>query len=266
MKHLFSVWGAVSKELERKYICLFLDCDGTLAPIADTPAQAVIPQKTKEALASLSRLEGLRLAIISGRLLADIKTIIGLDGIIYVGNHGLEIDGPGVTSQWKIVPSYKDILADIKARLTRECASMPGVFIEDKRLALCLHYRMSNMDEENTRAVFNKIADPYRSSGKIAVMYGKKIIEVRPSTGWDKGKVVRWLLDRERLLVKDENIIAVYVGDDRTDEDAFKALGESEISVMVGNVPALSAKYYVDDTDEVYKFLTMILEARKRLI
>lgn len=264
MKHLFSAWDDVKKKLETRDIYLFLDCDGTLAPIADKPDKASVPQEAKEALASLSRLDGLRIAIISGRSLTDIKTIIGLDGIIYVGNHGLEIDGPGVTSQWKMPPGYKDNLSAIKARLTSECGAMPGVFVEDKGPSLCLHYRMANTKEEDIKAVFHRIADPYKASGKIAVMYGKKVIEVRPAAGWDKGKVVRWLLDRERLLFRDKDIVAVYAGDDRTDEEAFKALGDSEISIVVGSAPASSAKYYVDDTDEVCKFLIMILKMRSK--
>jgi len=266
MEHLFSVWYDIKKELERRYIYLFLDCDGTLAPVADTPGQAVIPQKTKEALASLSRLDRLRLAIISGRSLADIKTVVGLDGITYIGNHGLEIDGPDAVCRWKMPSGYKDDLSEIKARLTGEFTAMPGVFVEDKGLSLCLHYRMASAGEEEIKSIFRGITDLYKPAGKIAIMYGKKVAEVRPAMGWDKGKIVKWLLAREHLLLRDEDIIAVYAGDDRTDEDAFKALGESEISVVVGNAPGSSAKYYVDNTDEVYRFLTMILEARKRSI
>ena len=162
MKHLFSVWDRIKKKLETGYVCLFLDCDGTLAPIADTPDKARIPRKTKETLIGLSHSAKLRLAVISGRSLSDIKAVVGLDGIIYVGNHGLEIDEPGVTSQWKIVPGYKDSLAEIKARLTGKCAAMPGVFVEDKGLSLCLHYRMAGIEEGKIKAVFRRITDPYK--------------------------------------------------------------------------------------------------------
>lgn len=262
MKHLFSEWDSIKKEIETRYVYLFLDCDGTLAPIADTPDKASIPQKTKESLTALSRLENLRLAIISGRSLTDIKTIVGLTRIIYVGNHGLEVEDEGVTSRWKVSPSYKKDLEDIKARLIHEYDAMPGIFVEDKDLSLSLHYRMAGIDEVKVRAIFHKVVDPYKASGKIAVMHGKKVSEIRPAMGWDKGKIVKWLLARERLAVMDENIIAVYVGDDQTDEKAFKALEDNGISVMVGKILSSSAKYYVDDTDEVYKLLTMILKAR----
>ncbi len=250
---------SIKKELKNRYIYLFLDCDGTLAPISDTPARARIPQQTKEVLISLSRLEKLKLAIISGRSLSDIKAIVGLDGIIYAGNHGLEIEGAGITSEWKIDPSYKDNLAEIKAQLTKECIAIPGVLLEDKGLSLCLHYRMASADEGKISVIFHRVTDPYKISGKISIMHGKKVIEIRPAIGWDKGKIVKWLLARERLLAQDRNYIAIYVGDDETDEKAFKALGDNEISVMVGNVPTSSAKYYVNDTDQVYQLLTMIL-------
>ncbi len=262
MEHLFQAWGGIEKGLRTAYLFLFLDCDGTLAPIADTPDKARIPQKTKEALIALSRCAKLRLAIISGRSLSDIKAVVGLDGVIYAGSHGLEAEGPGVSHQWKIDQSAKDILARIRTRLTDECAALPGVFVEDKGLSLCLHYRMADIDEEKIRAVFDRITGPYKESGKITVIYGKKAMEVKPSGGLDKGGIVRWLLARERSPAREENIMAMYIGDDRTDEDAFNVLGDGGISVMVGKDRPSSAKYYVDDTDQVHQLLTMILKAR----
>ncbi len=262
MKHLFSIWDNIKKELETRYSYLFLDCDGTLAPIVDTPEQASVPQNMKEVLAALSRITQLKIAIISGRSLNNVKSMVGLDKIIYVGNHGLEIEGDNIASGWEPTSSYKNSLAEIKVLLESELAVASGAFVEDKGLSLSIHYRMSNIDEEMVKAIFRRVIEPYKTSGKIVIMYGKKVIEVRPATGWDKGKIVKWLLTRERLLAQNENIVAVYVGDDQTDEDAFMALGDSGISVMVGNVPISSAKYYVDDTNQVYQLLTMILQLR----
>ncbi|MCM8790227.1 MAG: trehalose-phosphatase [Candidatus Omnitrophica bacterium] len=263
MKHIFSVWNGIKNGLKGKNIYLFLDCDGTLAPIADTPDKASIPDKTKEVLGRLSRLGGLRLAIISGRSLSDIRSVVGLDGIIYVGNHGLEVEGEDITSEWKIIPSYKENLARIKTILAAEYAATPGVFIEDKGLSLCLHYRMADTDEDTIRDIFRRITGPFKEAGKIATMDGKKVIEVRPATGWGKGKIVKWLLARERMRTGDNDIFPIYVGDDTTDEEAFKALGDNGIAVMVGNVPASSARYYADNTDEVYQLLTMILKFKE---
>ncbi|MFH1189532.1 MAG: trehalose-phosphatase [Candidatus Omnitrophota bacterium] len=265
MKELFSLWdGVIKKALESRYIYLFLDCDGTLAPIAATPGRAAIPKRTRKALVAFSKSEKSRLAIISGRSLSDIKAFVGLDGIIYTGNHGLEIEGPGITSRWKMPGSYKDSLAEIREQLARGLGSMPGIMIEDKGLSLCLHYRMARAGEKKIIDLFRKVTGPYISAGKISVMHGKKSAEVRPATGWNKGKIVGWLLERERLRLGGEDIIAVYVGDDETDEDAFKTLSEGGITVRVGRSSDSSAKYYVDDTDDVYRFLKMILKTRSR--
>ena len=262
MKNILSYWDSIKKELEKKYIYLFLDCDGTLAPIANTPEEARIPKETKEALTSLSMLQKVKLAIISGRSLTDIKSLVGLSGIIYVGNHGLEIDGPNITSQWKATAAYKDDLAEIKTKLTKEFTVIPGVFVEDKGLSLCLHYRKADIDEEKVKGIFNRIIDPYVAAGKVSTMLGKKVIEIRPAIGLNKGKIVKWLLKRENLIGHNEGITAIYIGDDQTDETAFKVLGDSGISVMVGNLPSSLAKYYLDDTEQVYQFLTMILKMR----
>ena len=259
MKNILSYWNSIKKELEKKYRYLFLDCDGTLAPIANTPEEARIPKETKEALTSLSMLQKVKLAIISGRSLADIKSVVGLNGIIYVGNHGLEIDGPNITSQWKAAAAYKDDLAEIKTELAKEFTVIPDVSVEDKGLSLCLHYRKADIDEEKVKVIFNRIIDPYVAAGKVSTMLGKKVIEVRPAIGLNKGKIVKWLIKREHLITHDENIAAIYIGDDQTDEQAFKVLGDNDITIIVGNNPTSSAQYYVDDTEQVYQLLTMIL-------
>lgn len=262
MKHLFSIWDVISEKLRSRYIYLMLDCDGTLAPIADTPDLARIPEKIKEVLATLLKCDRLHIAIISGRSLKDLKAVVGLDRITYVGNHGLEVEGEDMSSEWRLPQSYKKSLIEMKDRLMGPLADIPGAFIEDKGLSLCLHYRMANISEDRVRAMFDRAVEPYVKSGQITIMRGKKIIEIRPAVGWDKGKIVKWLLTRQRLLVQDDAVMAVYAGDDLTDEAAFKALGDDDISILVGKDALSSARYQLDDVDQIHQFLVMLLKLR----
>lgn len=240
-----------------------MDCDGTLAPIVDTPCGAAIPQKVREALIVLLRMPWVKVAVISGRSLRDIKALIGVEGIIYAGNHGLEIEGPGISFKCATPPGYAKSLAEIRKRLADECAAMPGILLEDKGLTLGLHYRMADVSEADLKSVFHRVTSSYESSGVVKTAYGKKVFEVRPGVDWDKGSAVNWLIGRERSLAKGEGIAAVYIGDDRTDEDAFRALGKSGITVRVGQDPSSLAEYYLDDTEQVYQVLTMIIGLKK---
>lgn len=262
MKDLLTSWNSVKAGIRGHYLYLFLDCDGTLAPIAPTPEEARIPRKTIDALASLAKLKRQRIAIISGRPLAEIKSMIGLDGIIYVGNHGLEVDSPNITTRWKPSASYKNSLAEIKKVLEKEFASVRGVFVEDKDLSLCLHYRNAAIDEEKADAVFQKATENYQAAGKISVLKGKKVIEIRPALGFNKAKAVKWLLARERLTREDNGIVAMYIGDDESDEQAFKVLGRDDISVLVGKSADSHAAYFVNSTEDVYQVLIMLAGLR----
>ncbi|MCM8779455.1 MAG: trehalose-phosphatase [Candidatus Omnitrophica bacterium] len=257
MKYLFSCWDNLKKDIKNKNIFLFLDYDGTLTPIADTPDKAVISRKTKGILERLSRIPKFRLAIISGRALSDIKNLVGIEGIIYTGNHGLEIEGEKIKFRSPVFEYSKVIIRKIKNDLSKKISHFKGAFIEDKGLTLSLHYRL--MDKNNISSlknIFNDTIQPYLIEKKIRVTMGKKVLEVRPPLKWDKGKVVLWLLAKQRL--KDE-IFPIYLGDDVTDEDAFFALRGKGLTIFVGKPKRSYAQYYLRNTQEVLEFLERIL-------
>ncbi|MEW6680836.1 MAG: trehalose-phosphatase [bacterium] len=253
-KYLFDDWERLKKTLRSKSLFLFLDYDGTLTPIGETPDKAVISKERKSLLNKLSRSPHCRVAIISGRSLRDIKALIGLKNIIYVGNHGLEIKGLKI----KFSPHLKSIIRHIYEDLANKLSKIKGVLIEDKGLTISVHYRL--VDEKDIKEflnIFNEITNPYLACDKIKIDAGKKVYEIKPPVVWDKGKAVLWLLG-------ENNIFPIYIGDDVTDEDAFLALKDKGLTVFVGEKGVSSkAGYYLNNTEEVIEFIRRILELKK---
>ncbi len=265
MRYIFDDLRKIKKNLERRYLFLFLDYDGTLTSIAKTPNKAVISPETKRLLSLLSQKKNCRLAIISGRDLVDIKKRVGLKNIIYSGNHGFQIEGPKIKYELTVPLGYKKILQRIKLKLKEKISGIKGAFVEDKNLSLALHFRLADRKQwPSIKTIFHETIIVYLIKNEIKIKSGKKVLEVRPPLPWDKGKVVLWLLARQEALPKNQKIIPIYIGDDVTDEDAFKALKKRGLTIFVGNSDSSQAKYYVKDVKEVQDFLKCILDIRSK--
>ena len=195
------------REAPEKTALLF-DVDGTLAPIAPLPELARVPAETR---AELARLAGsyLLVACISGRAGEEAAALVGVDGIRYVGNHGLELDerAGGLAAQ---VAAFRDAVA------------LP---VEDKGLSLSYHYRGAE-DEDAARAELERVAERARDAG-LDPRWGRKVLEVRPAVSADKGTAVR------TLLASVEARRALYAGDDTTDLDAFRSLAAAGLENAV---------------------------------
>lgn len=262
MRYLFKHWQDLSGGLQKKRIILFLDYDGTLAPIVDSADKAVIPKETKRLLRSLSARA--KLAIISGRAMADLKKMVGVKGIIYSGNHGLEIESPQLKFSAPLSLSYKKLLLEIKTRLEKSLAGIKGVILEDKGLSLSLHYRLVPKNlVPLVQAVFHKLTITPAQESRIKIKPGKRVLEIRPPVEWDKGKVILWLLAREKFAAGQQPLLPIYAGDDTSDEDAFRALENKGITVFVGRPKKSSAQYYLHNSKEVAELLKRILFLKK---
>ena len=265
MKYLLDYWDKIEKNLSAKFILLFLDYDGTLTPIVERPEQAIMLSKTRGLLKELSKNLRCKISIISGRALQDVKKRVGLKNIIYVGNHGLEIDGPMIKFESPVSLRYKTILRRIKSDLDTKLSAIKGIFIEDKGLSLSVHYRLVERNQiAQIKTILQEatILDTLRD--KIRIKSGKEVFEIRPGADWDKGKVVLWLLARWKFSLKDEDIIPIYIGDDISDEDAFKVLKNKGLTIFVGSPNKdSSAQYYLKDTREVKEFLKEILTIKE---
>jgi trehalose-phosphatase len=258
MRYLLNDLDRIKQLLKDRRLFIFLDYDGTLAPIVEKPAYAVIPKQTKDLLRELSKSPRFRIAVISGRSLKDISRMVGLNDIIYGGNHGLELAGPGVRFNSPVSQKHRDILKKILRVLRNKLRSIKGVLIENKDLSLSIHYRrVNNKNIPLVKNIFCEATAFNLWRNEIRVRLGKKVFEVCPPVNWDKGKAVLWLLHNISFSEK-APVFPIYIGDDMTDEDAFKTLKDSGFTVFVGRPQKTYAQYYVNNTDEVLDFLKIL--------
>lgn len=213
-------------------IFLFLDYDGTLAPIAKRPERALLPKGTKAWLAKLRKLRGVRVAVISGRPVNQLVRMVGLSGLVYGGNHGSEIRGDDFEWALPRVKLYKPLFKQIGRHARAVLKSFRGALIEFKFYGLSLHYRLVNSaDLPRLERSFRKLIEPWIDSGVIRLIHGKKVWELKPNLEWDKGKAVLRLLGARSQAA---GVLAIFIGDDKTDEDAFRVLRRRGITFYVG--------------------------------
>ncbi|MDH5770285.1 MAG: trehalose-phosphatase [Candidatus Bathyarchaeota archaeon] len=244
---------------EADVLALFLDYDGTLVPFKDRPKEAVATEDVREILRALVRDPKCTVAIISGRTVKDLEKMLSVKGLSLAGLHGLEIrfsDGRSFT--WEKSKEAEAAIKEIKQKTIRELGYERGLYIEDKRLTLALHYRL--LPREKVKRVterFIEIAEDHLSKNDLEIMRGVEVLEVRPR-GWHKGKALGEFF--KRFLPTDRKILPLYVGDDLTDEDAFLYLKGWGITVRVLRDPnkPTAAKYRLLDTSEVLEFLSWI--------
>jgi len=260
--YLFDEWDRLKADFQGRDVSLFLDFDGTLSPIVPTPEEAVIPPENRELLEKLIKIPNCRVTVVSGRALLDVRARVGLKEIVYVGNHGFEIDGPGIHFVSLCSPDVRNTMEKIKAQLLREVAPVAGILIEDKGVTLSVHYRLVDPEDvPSVEQVLKKVCHLYERNKQVRVFGGKKVFEIRPPIVWDKGAAVTWLI-RQQKYEAGRQPVYVYIGDDVTDEDAFEALSEKGVTIVVSenNDRPSHADYYLRNPQEVTFFLKKILE------
>jgi alpha,alpha-trehalase len=237
---------------------VFLDYDGTLTPIVNDPAAALLSPEMRATVARLAR--DCPVAMISGRDLVDVKRLVGIEGIIYSGSHGCDIDGPAdLVGRQQRGTEFLPLLDEAEEELTQAVKGIGGAWVERKRFAIAVHYRLvAEVDVPRVTEAFDRVAAGYptlRRSG------GKKVHELRPDIGWDKGRVVLWLLDLLRERGRPAQV-PLYIGDDVTDEDAFRAIRGQGVTIRVGGPgEATEARYLLADPDEVRTLLDTLATA-----
>jgi len=264
MKDLLSCWDVVAARVKgAEHILLLIDYDGTLTPIVKKPELANLSPQMKECLQGMTESPRLTLGIISGRTLEDLQERVGINGIIYVGNHGLEIEGPGITYVNPVAKKTKPLLHSLWQDISKELADIKGAIIEDKGLTLSLHYRLVDESRvEELNRIFFEITKPLTASGRIKVSKGKKVYEVRPAVNWNKGKAIALIA---RNLSWEGEPLTIFLGDDITDYDGFRVVDNSGgISIYVGEEGTESvAQYLLCSPKGTYQFLNMLRETLK---
>ncbi len=251
------VWVRAWRESGR--IVLLLDFDGTLAPIVERPELAAMPAATRAALGRLMALPGVEVAVVSGRGLADVRERAAIPGIAYAGNHGMEIEGAGLHRMHPDAVAARPLIAEAARRIQPLLAAIPGAFLEDKGMTLSIHFRQSPPERH---AEVRAAVEAAVSGLDVRLTAGKMVLEVRPRVEWDKGKAVLFLLGQMR---PPSGTPILYLGDDRTDEDAFTALAGSGEGVLIGDPGAeTAARSYLRDPAEVGALFEKLVTQRHR--
>jgi trehalose 6-phosphate phosphatase len=248
------------REAER--VLLALDFDGTLSPIADRPEDAVVPHATAHRLAVLSQREDFSLVVLSGRSLPDLRIRLPVD-CTFAGNHGLEIEGPGVSFVHPDAASLRPLLQEACARIQDVVARIEGAWVENKGLSATVHYRQVAPDRRScVRVALENAMPPF--AGSFDVLPARKAWEIRPRVEWDKGAALRFLLSHGEGPAP----LVVCAGDDSGDEPMFDAVAGC-ISIRVGGEAATSARFFAASPAELTVFLGLLaadagLQARAR--
>jgi trehalose 6-phosphate phosphatase len=224
------------------------DIDGTLAPIVERPEQAAVPDGARAVLAELSGRFGI-VGCISGRRAEEARDLVGLDGIAYAGNHGLELLLPG-DSEPRLDPSLEgreDAASTWLRKLDTGALQAAGLRVEDKGPIQALHWRGAS-DERAAAARAREIAAEAGKAG-LEPRWGRKVLELRPAGGGGKDAAVGALIEEGDVAA------AIYGGDDRTDLDAFGRLralrdeGRLEAAVCVGVVSPEAPAELAEESD-----------------
>jgi trehalose 6-phosphate phosphatase len=248
--------AAVARRLRTaRHLTILLDYDGTLTRIRRRPTQATLSGEVRETLRAVARVNGVRVAIISGRALADLRRRVGIPGLDMAGNHGLEILRAGRRWTHPGADARELVLRRIRRKVRLSLRSMPRVLVEDKRLAFTVHFR--GLGAAQSREVRDRVGTVVREFGDYAEMVrGKKVVEIRPAVAWTKGDAVREIAGSGR------HGLVIVLGDDRTDEDAFREVLTSGIGIRVGRRRKTYARYHVLGVAAVRRFLKAVIDAR----
>jgi trehalose 6-phosphate phosphatase len=247
--------NALIAQLEAKAgrpAALLLDYDGTLTPIVDRPDQAFLHEGMRGLLRQLATV--CPLAIVSGRDVADVRRLVDIKDIIYVGSHGLDIEtAAGIYQPGE---PYRPAILRAAARLEQELAGLENAFVQPKRYAITVHTRL--VAPQQKPQVAEIVQRVLAQEPQLRYMGGKEMHELRPDLDWHKGTAINWLLERDLA-----GHPPVFIGDDVTDEDGFRAVAERGLGIRVGDAGISTlATRIVPDVAAVSHLLTRLLFER----
>ncbi|MGO9589314.1 MAG: trehalose-phosphatase [Candidatus Acidiferrales bacterium] len=244
----FDAWPEIIARLRRApRRAIFLDFDGTLVKIQRSPRVVRSSARVNHVLESLERNPNLSVAIVSGRRASDLRRLLPVRGLRYFGLHGGERDGRPV----KLRGASRLALARAKHEAQAQLGKLRGIWVEDKQVSFCVHYRnASEATGRNSGRILKKILAPWRKS--LHVLSGKKIWEVLPPEVLGKFAAVQ-----DVLAKMPRGTAAIYIGDDETDEGAFAVL-KNQVTVRVGAAGRTRARYFLPAPPDVLRFLSRL--------
>ncbi|WP_119071024.1 trehalose-phosphatase [Rubrobacter indicoceani] len=261
LPHAVEHEAEVNRRLAGRKLAVFLDYDGTLSPIVENPMDAVITENMQRVVKELAG--RCTVCVVSGRDTEVVQELMGLDDMIVAGSHGFDIWSPTEgTIEHDAASGHDELLDRVRNRLSEELKDIEGVSFENKKASVAVHYRRASEEDHPKvkRAVEGILED---DPDGVKVTPGKMVFELQPKVDWNKGRAVLYLLEILQLDGEDDDVVPIYIGDDVTDEDAFRALAErgGGLGIYVGDRSdpdagrTTAADYALDNVDEVETFL-----------
>ncbi|XP_057518644.1 probable trehalose-phosphate phosphatase F isoform X2 [Amaranthus tricolor] len=270
-------FGQITDFAKGKKIAIFLDYDGTLSPIVDDPDRALMADDMRSAVINVAKY--FPTAIISGRSRDKVYDLLGLAELHYAGSHGMDIMSPmhrisdrnsnlndsidtqdKQASLFQPATEFLPMIDEVFRTLVDTTKDIKGAIVENHKFCASVHYR--NVEEKNWPTIAQLVHDVLKNYPRLRLTHGRKVLEVRPVIDWDKGKAVEFLLESLGLSNKDD-VLPIYIGDDKTDEDAFKVLrkGNRGYGILVSPMPKeTKALYSLKDPSEVKQFLEALVK------
>ncbi|GFR43568.1 hypothetical protein Agub_g4662 [Astrephomene gubernaculifera] len=260
--------------VEGKRLAVFLDYDGTLTPIVSNPDEAKMSEEMRDVVRSVAR--AFPTAIISGRGREKVEGFVQLKELFYAGSHGMDIVGPRVRadgccasssdvfqSAFQPAAHFRPLIDDVYERLRERLKDVPGSSVEHNNFCVSAHFR--NCPGEAWQTVISTVEELVGQHEELRMTRGRKVVEVRPKVDWHKGTALSHLVQALGLHSQPD-VVAIYVGDDHTDEDAFRTLEETQqgFGILVSTrAKPTRARFTVRDPACVQAFLSGIVEWSK---
>ncbi|CAH9109640.1 unnamed protein product [Cuscuta europaea] len=261
----------IIKASKGKKIVMFLDYDGTLSPIVDDPDRAFMSSAMRATVRKLARY--FPTAIVSGRCRDKVYNFVRLAELYYAGSHGMDIKGPSKGSNFmkgahqgllfQPASEFLPMIDEVSKALLENIRSVPGATVENNKFCASVHFRC--VEEKKWGELAKQVGSVLKEYPKLRLSQGRKVLEIRPIIKWDKGRALEFLLE-SLGYANSTDAFPIYIGDDRTDEDAFKVLRErgQGFGILVTKTPKdTHASYSLQEPSEVMAFLRRLVELRK---
>jgi trehalose 6-phosphate phosphatase len=229
------------------------DFDGTLAPIRVDPDAPQLSPEIERSLATLSTRRLVRVVVISGRALDDLAERIPIEGVDLAGNHGLELRLDGQRTVPEEVKQHHTTVRKAARTIRSKLSDIPSCRVENKGLTLSVHVRETPADRLTD--VRRLVTDTVAGTPGLTLSEGKQVFEVSPNVPYDKGTAISQLASETPA-----DWLALYLGDDTTDEDAFRAIQPGSVGIHVGSNTETAARYRLPDQSDVPAFLCWLVE------
>ncbi|EYU31023.1 hypothetical protein ABFS82_08G227400 [Erythranthe guttata] len=265
-----NVFDEITSASKGKQIVMFLDYDGTLSPIVDDPDRAFMSDAMRATVRKLARY--FPTAIVSGRCRDKVYSFVRLAELYYAGSHGMDIKGPSKGSKYtkgsqavlfQPASEFLPMIDEVYKALLEVTKSTPGSRVENNKFCVSVHFRC--VDEKRWNELARQVGSVLEGYPDLRLTQGRKVLEIRPTIKWDKGKALEFLLE-SLGYANCTDVFPVYIGDDRTDEDAFKVLRErgQGFGILVSKAPKeTNASYSLQEPSEVMAFLRRLVSWKK---